>query len=74
MTTADQPTHYRVRMTRRMRIEGTWRAPGEIVRCPVGYLRVAHWWVKVGAGVPADERTRVALELYSACKALGEAA
>lgn len=59
-----------MRLTHRMMIEGTRRGVGEVIQVPHHYLRVAAHWVRCGAGVPADERTRHAVELFEAARRL----
>jgi hypothetical protein len=61
-----------IRTVRRVRI-GTATVPaGTVLGVAVTHLRVAAFHVRVGAAVPFDERTRHAVEMFEACRALGE--
>jgi hypothetical protein len=62
-----------MRLRRAMVIEGRRRPCGEVVRVPLGRLRVAATWVRQGVARPADADTMLALQLFEACKALDAA-
>ena len=61
---------YHVRLTRRMRIAGKLYRAGEGVLVAASRLRVAAIWCRQGVAQPADERSRLAIDL---CIALDDA-
>ncbi len=63
---------WRIRMTRRARINGRVYGPGTVMAIAADHLRVAAFHCRVGAAVPFDERTRHAVELLEAARALDE--
>jgi hypothetical protein len=57
---------YLVRILRRCRVEKHRLAPGDLLTCD--FLRVAEHLVRCGTARPANERTRLDVELYSALR------
>ena len=62
---------YRVKLLTRCTIAGVrWRA-GAVISIPGDKLRVAAHLIRTGAAKAADDRTRLAVELYEAVRQLG---
>lgn len=60
---------YRIKLVTRCTLQGTrWRV-GAVISVPPDKLRVAAFMVRTGAARPADERTRLDVELFEALRA-----
>jgi hypothetical protein len=60
----DDAGPYRVRILRRIRVDGILVRPGQTLLVPRDRLAVVDFHVKTGAGRPADEETARDLELW----------